>query len=99
MLEACGGVGKVAAFVAVVVVVVYEWRFFNWVWLKPKKKEKCLRNQGLKGTSYRFLYGDIKEMVKMITDAYVKPINLNDDIVPRVMSFAHRFVTTHGICL
>ncbi|KAM0016024.1 putative 11-oxo-beta-amyrin 30-oxidase [Helianthus debilis subsp. tardiflorus] len=35
-------------------------------------------------------------MVKMITEAYVKPINLNDDIVPRVMSFAHRFVTTHG---
>ncbi|KAF5801435.1 putative secologanin synthase [Helianthus annuus] len=96
MLEACGGVGKAAAFVAVVVVVVYGWRFYNWVWLKPKKKEKCLRNQGLKGTSYRFLYGDIKEMVKMITEAYVKPINLNDDIVPRVMSFAHKFVTTHG---
>ncbi|KAI3694038.1 hypothetical protein L1987_76996 [Smallanthus sonchifolius] len=84
----CGGVA--------VVVVVYVWRFFNWVWLKPKKMEKCLRDQGLKGTSYKFLYGDVKEMVKMITESYLKPINLNDDIVPRVLSFIHRVVTIHG---
>nr|XP_043640145.1 cytochrome P450 CYP72A219-like [Erigeron canadensis] len=78
------------------VVVVYVWRFYNWVWLKPKKMEKCLRDQGLKGNSYKLLYGDVKEMVKMITDAYVKPINLTDDILPRVLSFAHYSVTTHG---
>ncbi|KAJ0914510.1 putative secologanin synthase [Helianthus annuus] len=97
MFEVCGGVGKAAAAsVAVVVVVVYGWRFFNWVWLEPKKKEKCLRDQGLKGTSYMFLYGDVKEIMKMTTEAYLKPINLNDDIVPRVLSFAHGAVTTHG---
>ncbi|KAI7750689.1 hypothetical protein M8C21_029533 [Ambrosia artemisiifolia] len=88
-----GGVGKAAA---VVVVGVYAWRFFNWVWLKPKKTEKCLRDQGLKGTSYKLLYGDMKEVVNMITEAYAKPINLNDDIVPRVMSFPHKAVTAHG---
>ncbi|KAI3812281.1 hypothetical protein L1987_16988 [Smallanthus sonchifolius] len=90
----CSGVW-VAAGVAVLVVVVYAWRFFELFWLKPKKMEKCLRDQGLKGTSYKLLYGDVKEIVKMITEAYLKPINLNDDIVPRVLSFTHSVVSTH----
>lgn len=87
-------VGKVAA---AMVVGAYAWRFFNWVWLKPKKTEKNLRDQGLKGTPYMLLYGDVKEMMKMITESYIKPISLNDDIVPRVLSFVHKVVTTHGM--
>ncbi|XP_071701930.1 cytochrome P450 CYP72A219-like [Rutidosis leptorrhynchoides] len=80
------------------VVVIYTLKFLDWVWLKPKKMEKCLRDQGLKGTTYKFLYGDVKKMVKMITESNVKPINLTDDIVPRVLSFAHTMVTTYGMC-
>ncbi|KAL4569940.1 hypothetical protein LXL04_025588 [Taraxacum kok-saghyz] len=90
MIGVCGGVGLL------LVVLAYAWRFFNWVWLIPKNTEKCLRAQGLKGTSYKFLYGDVKEMVKMITESNLEPINLTDDIVPRVLSFAHSTVTTHG---
>ncbi|KAI3728624.1 hypothetical protein L6452_17263 [Arctium lappa] len=93
MIRVCGDVAVVAM---VVVAVVYGWRFFNWVWLNPRKKERCLRDQGLKGNSYKLLYGDVKEIVKMITEAYQKPINLTDDIVPRVLSFAHKSITTHG---
>ncbi|GJY99004.1 cytochrome P450 CYP72A219-like protein [Tanacetum coccineum] len=90
------GLIRVLGLGAIVLVAIYSWRFLNWVWLKPKKMEKFLRDQGLKGTSYKFLYGDVKDMVKMITEAYKKPINLDDDIVPRVLSFAHSIVTTHG---
>lgn len=97
MLEVCSGVATTVAVATMVVVVVFAWRFFDMVWLKPRKMEKCLRNQGLKGTSYKLLYGDVKELVKMITEAYRKPINLNDDIVPRVLSFAHSVVITHGM--
>ncbi|XP_076890920.1 cytochrome P450 CYP72A219-like [Bidens hawaiensis] len=32
----------------------------------------------------------------MVNEAYAKPINLNDDIVPRVLSFAHKVVATYG---
>ncbi|XP_071702109.1 cytochrome P450 CYP72A219-like isoform X2 [Rutidosis leptorrhynchoides] len=77
------------------VVMIYALKLLDWVWLKPKKIEKCLRDQGLKGTTYRLLYGDVKDMVKMITESNVIPINLTDDIVPRVLSFAHVMVTTH----
>lgn len=93
MFGVCSGVGMAAA----VVVTVFAWWFFDVFWLKPRKMEKCLRDQGLKGTSYKFLYGDVKEMVKRITEAYRKPINLNDDIVPRVLSFPHSVITTHGM--
>ncbi|CAI9287962.1 unnamed protein product [Lactuca saligna] len=33
--------------------------------IKLKKIEKSLRAQGLKGNSYRFLFGDLKEMTQM----------------------------------
>ncbi|KAL7610676.1 hypothetical protein Lser_V15G10999 [Lactuca serriola] len=79
-----------------VIVMIYGWRFFNWIWLKPKKMDKFLRKQGLNGTPYKFLYGDIKEMVQMTAVAKSKPINLNDDIVPRVMPFLYNSAKTYG---
>nr|GEY43811.1 gypsy/Ty3 retroelement polyprotein [Tanacetum cinerariifolium] len=91
------GLIRVLGLAAIVVVAIFAWRFLNWVWLKPKKMEKFLRDQGLKGTSYKFLYGDVKDMVKMITEAYKKPINLDDDIVPRVLSFAHSIFATREL--
>ncbi|KAL4569953.1 hypothetical protein LXL04_025602 [Taraxacum kok-saghyz] len=57
--------------------------------------DKFLRQQGLNGNPYKFLYGDIKEMIQMITNAKLKPINLTDDIVPRVMPFIHNSIKTH----
>ncbi|PWA66351.1 cytochrome P450 protein [Artemisia annua] len=82
--------------VVVVVIFAYAWRFFDWVWLRPKAMEKYLRNQGLNGNSYRFLYGDVKEMVHMTTIAKSKPIKLTDNIVPRVMPFVYASAKTHG---
>ncbi|CAH1414645.1 unnamed protein product [Lactuca virosa] len=79
-----------------VIVMIYGWRFFNWIWLKPKKMDKFLRKQGLNGNPYKFLYGDIKEMVQMTAVAKSKPINLNDDIVPRVMPFLYNSAKTYG---
>lgn len=83
----------------VVTLVFYILRFLNWVWFKPKKIEKFLRDQGLKGSSYKFLFGDLKEMVQLTTQATSKPIALSDDIVPRVLPFVHKSVLTHGTYL
>ncbi|KAD0124597.1 hypothetical protein E3N88_44760 [Mikania micrantha] len=73
-----------------------SWKISNWLWFKPKKMEKFLRDQGLKGTPYRFMYGDLKEMGQMLKESMSKPMNLNHDIVPRVMPFFHKFITTFG---
>ncbi|XP_024989932.1 cytochrome P450 CYP72A219-like [Cynara cardunculus var. scolymus] len=83
--------------VVIVLVIWYGWRFVNWVWLKPKKTEKYLKEQGMKGSSYKFLFGDVKEMVKMAKEAKKSGpmINLTNDIVTRIQPFIHKTVSTY----
>ncbi|PSR98838.1 Cytochrome P450 CYP72A219 like [Actinidia chinensis var. chinensis] len=75
---------------------IWAWSVLNWVWLRPKKLERCLRKQGLKGNSYRLLYGDLKENSMMIKEVKSRPINLSDDILPRIMPFSHKSTVIHG---
>ncbi|XP_057463092.1 cytochrome P450 72A397-like [Actinidia eriantha] len=49
-----------------------------------------------KGNSYRLLYGDLKENSLMTKEVKSRPINLSDDIMPRVMPFFHKTAMTHG---
>ncbi|CAJ2659447.1 secologanin synthase-like protein [Trifolium pratense] len=79
-----------------ILTLTWAWRILNWVWLKPKKLEKLLREQGLKGNSYRFLVGDIKDLLKMRNEATSKPMNLSDDIVPRVYSYIQQSAIKYG---
>ncbi|KAK1419749.1 hypothetical protein QVD17_29055 [Tagetes erecta] len=74
----------------------YIWRILNLLWFKPKKIEKLLRDQGLKGTPYKFIYGDLKEMVHMTNEAKAKPMSFSHDIAPRVSPFFHKSITTLG---
>ncbi|KAM7497797.1 hypothetical protein LguiA_022211 [Lonicera macranthoides] len=63
---------------------------------EPKKLEKLLRQQGLKGNSYTFLFGDFKKISMMIKEAKSKPINLSGDIVPRVMPWILDSINNYG---
>ncbi|KAI7733992.1 hypothetical protein M8C21_014330 [Ambrosia artemisiifolia] len=74
----------------------YIWRILNFLWFTPKKVEKSLRDQGLKGTPYKFLYGDLKEVMQMLMEAKSKPMNLSHDIAPRVSPFYHKALTFFG---
>lgn len=90
-----------AAFVGVEVALLaislaWAWRILNWLWLRPKKLERLLREQGFKGNSYRFLSGDLKERVKMLKESRSRPIGLSDDPVPRIMPFVLQSVNTYG---
>ncbi|KAL8267241.1 hypothetical protein R6Q59_004585 [Mikania micrantha] len=84
-----------AVLVVLLVLVAYGWRFFNWVWLRPKAMEKSLREQGLTGNCHRFFFGDLKEMVQMTKQAKLKPIKLTDSIVPRVRPFNYSSSNTY----
>lgn len=81
------------------VALIYTWKLLNWAYLNPKWLEKALREQGLKGNSYKLVYGDIKEIVKSIEEANSKPINLDDDIKPRLISFFIKIIQKHGMCV
>ncbi|KAE8699116.1 hypothetical protein F3Y22_tig00110596pilonHSYRG00076 [Hibiscus syriacus] len=77
--------------------IIWGWRVLNWVWLKPKKLEKCLRQQGYSGNSYRFLFGEIKEILTMTRQARSKPkSSITDDIAPYVIPHYHQTVKTYG---
>ncbi|KAK4752966.1 hypothetical protein SAY87_021764 [Trapa incisa] len=78
------------------VAAILVGRVLNWLWLRPKKLEKLLREQGFKGTPYRFPFGDLKEMKKVRKESRSRPIGLYDDPVPRTTPFFLQSVNTYG---
>ncbi|XP_054814852.1 cytochrome P450 CYP72A219-like isoform X2 [Prosopis cineraria] len=86
--------GMVMAMVVIVMVIA---RVVNRVWQRPKRLERCLRRQNLNGNSYRLVFGDLKEMGRMIEQAKSKPISIDDDIVPRIIPFHHQLFQNYGM--
>ncbi|CAA6674913.1 unnamed protein product [Spirodela intermedia] len=66
------------------------------VWWTPRSTERKLRAQGIDGTSYRFLFGDIRETMRLTREAKSKPMPFSHDIPPRVLPFHHQIVKTYG---
>ncbi|KAL0676208.1 hypothetical protein Bca4012_004189 [Brassica carinata] len=58
--------------------------------------ESYLRRQGLSGTPYTPLVGDLKKNFTMTMEARSKPIKLTDDISTRVMPYILQMLKTHG---
>lgn len=87
---------KVTGSLFLAYVVVIAWRLLNWVWIKPKRLEKILRNQGFKGSSYKLLYGDMKELAAAKKLARSKPISLSDDFLPLAAPTVHMAMSKHG---
>ncbi|KAF5186279.1 Cytochrome p450 [Thalictrum thalictroides] len=79
-----------------VVLVSWAWKTISSIWLKPKKMEKYLREQGLKGPNYKFLYGDTKEIGRLTKEARSKPMENSHQIVPRVFPYYHQVVQQYG---
>ncbi|KAL5565060.1 hypothetical protein UlMin_028224 [Ulmus minor] len=97
-MEISPNIAAILFVVAVVVLITrWAWRALNWIWLRPKKLEKVLREQGLKGNSYRLLFGDLKESLSMSKEARSKPMSISDDdIAPRILPFLHHSINTYG---
>ncbi|XP_019158874.1 PREDICTED: cytochrome P450 CYP72A219-like [Ipomoea nil] len=86
LLGVCVSVGLLA----------YAWGVLDLVWFKPKKLEKWLKQQGLKGNPYRILSGDTKEFAKMTSDAISKPMALSDNVAPRVNPYFVHLAGKYG---
>ncbi|KAF5185683.1 Cytochrome p450 [Thalictrum thalictroides] len=71
-------------------------KVFYSLWWKPKSLEKQLKQQGIKGTSYKFWHGDLKDYGRMFNEVWSKPLNLTHSIVPYVIPFFNKIVQTHG---
>uniref|UniRef100_A0A7N0VK83 Cytochrome P450 n=1 Tax=Kalanchoe fedtschenkoi TaxID=63787 RepID=A0A7N0VK83_KALFE len=91
-------VNPAALTVALLSVVILPWAYqlINWLWLTPKRLERSLKQQGLKGGSYRVLHGDMKENMKLMQEARSKPINLSENIIPRLHPYVDQCLRTYG---
>nr|UXF47986.1 cytochrome P450 CYP72-1 [Daphne genkwa] len=82
----------VLAGILVAIAAVWAANIVNSMWVRPRRMEKHLRRQGLRGNPYRLFTGDIKENYSMIRQALSKPINIGDDIALRCIPFYHRMI-------
>ncbi|KAK9077436.1 hypothetical protein SSX86_005773 [Deinandra increscens subsp. villosa] len=84
--------------IAIVVALIGKWglKVLNWAWLKPKKLEKWLIDQGYKGNSYKVLIGDMKELATMAKGAKSKQIPISHDIISHCLPFDHHIITKYG---
>ena len=98
-MEVTGASWVALSLVFVSITVRWAWSMLDWLWLKPKKLERCLREQGLQGKSYRFLYGDLKENSILLNQARSKPMKLSasHDIAPRLIPFLDQTMKNYGI--
>ncbi|XP_056173260.1 cytochrome P450 72A397-like isoform X3 [Syzygium oleosum] len=87
---------SIALATVLAVLTTLAWRVVNWVWLRPKRLERLLRQQGLSGKPYTFLFGDLKEDSRLLKEAKSKPIALSDDVKPRLLPFMHQSFQTYG---
>ncbi|KAG5597312.1 hypothetical protein H5410_038544 [Solanum commersonii] len=87
---------SIAISICAIFLGICAWRFFNWLWLKPKKLEKYLRQQGLNGNSYKLFFGDLKVGYMISKEAKSKPMNFSHDITQRVSPLLHKTFTNYG---
>ncbi|XBH85683.1 hypothetical protein VPH35_073537 [Triticum aestivum] len=72
-------------------------RLLHRLWWRPRCLERELRSKGLRGTSYRFLTGDLREQGRRNKDAWSRPLPLRcHDIAPRVAPLLCDSAREHG---
>lgn len=71
--------------------------FINKLWWRPKRLERCLREQGFNGNSYQSVHGDLPNISLLSKQALSKPIpSLSHDIFSRIMPFVHQTIKKYG---
>ncbi|KAG6473058.1 hypothetical protein ZIOFF_066965 [Zingiber officinale] len=81
---------------AALLVAAWAVRMLNWAFWEPRRLDRALRSQGLKGSSYRPISGDLKDFVRLTEEARGKPMPFSHAIFPRVSPFLKRAADAHG---
>ncbi|VAH00038.1 unnamed protein product [Triticum turgidum subsp. durum] len=69
----------------------------EWAWWRPRRLDRALRSQGLRGTAYRPVAGDSPLMQRLNREARSRAMPLGcHDVVPRAMPLFHRAMQEHG---
>ncbi|GMH14188.1 hypothetical protein Nepgr_016029 [Nepenthes gracilis] len=85
-----------AVFAVMILMMTWLWRAVKWVWLRPKTLERCLRQQGFAGNSYRLLFGDMKDFSRLKIEARSQPIRFTNDYLSRADPLLHQTIKNYG---
>ncbi|XP_059073178.1 cytochrome P450 734A1-like [Cryptomeria japonica] len=67
------------------------------IWWKPLHLKKLFEAQGIQGPSYKFIYGNAPDIVRMAREESSDPKSLSGhNIVPRVLPALHQWKKTYG---
>ncbi|KAI5574114.1 hypothetical protein BDE02_10G125000 [Populus trichocarpa] len=70
--------------------------FFNKVWWTPIRIQSALHSQGVKGPSYRFLHGNLKEIINLRKEAMSSPTELCHQSFSRIQPHVYLWSKLHG---
>ncbi|KAL5725767.1 hypothetical protein ACHQM5_008874 [Ranunculus cassubicifolius] len=93
------GVGGLTFFIFSSLVLYFLVGFIKLIyklWWKPIQIQKFMGSQGVKGPSYKFLHGNTKEALNMTKEAMKDPMELTNDILPRVQPNIHIWMQLYG---
>ncbi|KAK1374057.1 Cytochrome P450, E-class, group I [Heracleum sosnowskyi] len=69
----------------------------NKLWLTPIRKQRFLRRQGIKGTSYKFLHGNTKEILSLRKESMGMPMDyLSHNLFPRFHPHFYSWLKIYG---
>lgn len=86
----------VGAVVSAALLWLAAWTL-EWAWWTPRRLDRALRAQGLKGTRYRLFTGDVRENARINREARTKPMPIGShDIIPRVQPMFYNVVKEYG---
>ncbi|CAL4975181.1 unnamed protein product [Urochloa decumbens] len=87
----------VAGVAAAVALLYLAASTLEWAWWTPRRLDRALRAQGLRGTRYHLFTGDLTENERLNREARTKPLPLGcHDIIPRVLPMLHNVVKENG---
>ncbi|KAJ4981691.1 hypothetical protein NE237_032528 [Protea cynaroides] len=91
-----GEIGLILIVILCILVVWWVWKVLEWIWWRPKKQERLLKEQGIQFSPYNLLYGDLKVNLRLLKEARSKPMNLSHHILPRVSPFHLQTIQKYG---
>ncbi|KAJ0038898.1 hypothetical protein Pint_23453 [Pistacia integerrima] len=71
-------------------------KFIHKFWWTPICIQSKMMPQGIKGPSYKFIYGNTKEIIHMRNEIMATPMELSNHILPRIEPHVHSWTKLYG---
>nr|XP_008339765.2 cytochrome P450 CYP749A22-like [Malus domestica] len=92
------GVTTVSSFLSLLFLILLALvKFFDKLWWTPTRIQKRMASQGIKGPSYKLIYGNGKEITSMTKETMSRPMSTSShDISSYVLPHDHLWTNIYG---